>query len=104
MPDTWFGIKFPMSLHMVLPSTEKSVPAEGSSTKPTICFPVAPGEPRLSLAAVGRASWVSFLLKNGGEAADGVSHMHAGNFFCLWKYCDLTHQGTHGEIFISAFL
>lgn len=64
---------------MVIPSPcwEKAVPAAGSSTNPTACFPlpVALGkgaEPGLSLADVGRARWVR-LVQNGGGAGAGVS-------------------------------
>ena len=48
---------------------------------------------------MGRAGWVSFLLQNSGGAAAGVSRRRAGDFFCLWKYRNLSDQGTRGETF-----
>lgn len=36
--------------------------------------------------------------KRGGIAA-GVSGRHAEDFFCLWKYCNLSNQGTRGVTF-----
>lgn len=39
------------------------------------------------------------LLQNGGGAGAGVSHGSAGNFFCLWKYYNLSDKGTCGETF-----
>lgn len=58
-------------------------------------------QPGLRLIAVGRAGWLSLLPQNGGGAAAGVSGRHPEDFFCLWKYSNLSSQGTCSVIFFS---